>query len=158
MSDQPRQPPNALARALLVAAGWASLVLAALGVALPLLPVTPFVLLASACFLRSSPRLHRALLARPRLGPYLRQWQRDRSVPPGAKKRAWLLVVVTFSVSILTVEGLWLRCLLAALGIGVLTFLARLRTGAPHRVEPPREADAEASKSLGARPGGNARA
>lgn len=113
---------------LLNAVGWIALGLGVAGIPLPLLPTTPFLLLAAACFLRSSPRLHRRLLEHQRLGPYLRQWQYDRSVPPGAKLRAYALVVVSFGVSIAFVEGAGLRILLLVLGIALLAFLARLRT------------------------------
>lgn len=133
-------PRGAVRRALLIVAGWTSLVLAAVGVALPLLPTTPFVLLAAACFLRSSPRMHRALLESPRLGPYLRQWQRDRSVPLGAKRRAYVLVVATFGLSIALVDVAVLRIVLALIGLALLLFLARLRTAhAPLQATPGEE-------------------
>ena len=113
---------------LLLAGGWACVGLAVLGVALPLVPTTPFVLLAAACFVRSSPRLHRRLQADPRLGPLLRQWRAHRSVPRGAKRRAYLLVVLSFSFSLLAVEATALRVVLLVCAAGVLSFLARLRT------------------------------
>jgi len=134
-----------LARGLYLSAGWVALGLGIAGVPLPLLPTTPFLILAAACFLRSSPRLHARLLAHPRLGPYLAQWQRERSIPARAKRRAYGLVVVTFAVSIVLVDGTLLRVGLAALGLGLLGFLAALRTGA----EPGdgRATDAEATGS-----------
>ena len=103
--------------------------LAVAGAILPLLPTTPFLLLAAACFARSSPELHRRLLANERLGPYLRQWQEDRSVPRGAKRRAYLLVVATFALSIFLVDATWQRVLLGGLGAALLGFLSLLRTG-----------------------------
>ena len=124
-------------RVLLVAAGWASVGLGLVGAALPLVPTTPFLILAAACFVRSSPRLYAKLLAHPRLGPYLEQWRRDRSVPPGAKRRAYLLVVITFSISIAVVAAAWLRLLLVGIGIALLVFLSRLRTAAPSADPPP---------------------
>lgn len=67
-------------RGLLVA-GWVAIGLAVLGVILPGLPATPFVLLAAACFTRSSPRALRWLLEHKHLGPPLQDWLRDRRLP-----------------------------------------------------------------------------
>ncbi|MBX6370087.1 MAG: YbaN family protein [Rhodospirillales bacterium] len=67
-------------RPILIATGYVSLGLGIAGVFLPLLPTTPFVLVAAWCFARSSPRLHAALLANKRLGPPLRVWQEERAI------------------------------------------------------------------------------
>jgi uncharacterized protein len=114
---------------LLSVAGWLAVGLALLGVFLPLLPTTPFLLVAAACFARSSPKLHAKLLAHPRLGPFLEQWRRDRSVPLAAKRRAYVLVIPCFAVSIALVDALAVRLVLATLGVALLVFLACLRTG-----------------------------
>jgi len=124
-----RSPAVGARRIALVVLGWLALGLGLVGAFLPLLPTTPFLLLAAACFARSSPRLHRRLLESERLGPYLRQWQEDRSVPRGAKRRAYLLVVATFTVSILIVDARWQRLLLVGIGVALLLFLFLLRTG-----------------------------
>jgi len=130
--DDPRAPPprttGRVRRVLLLAAGWASVAFALAGVVLPLVPTTPFVLLAAACFVRASPQLHRRLVQHPRLGPFLERWRRDRAVPRAAKRRAYLVIVLSFSLSILFVGWLWLRLALGALGLGVIVFVARLRT------------------------------
>lgn len=115
----------ALPRVVLIGAGWVAIALGILGVVLPLVPTTPFVLLAAACFARSSPRLHRRLLES-RLGPLLVQWRERRSVPRGAKRKAYALVVVSFTVSIVMVDRLALRLLLGALGCALLVVLYRL--------------------------------
>lgn len=123
-------PVDGPARLLLLAAGWLTLVLGFVGVFLPLLPTTPFLLLSAACFVRSSPRLHARMLAHPRLGPFLEQWRRERSIPRAAKLRAYALVIGCFTLSIVLVDGATARIALGALGLGLLVFLARLRTGA----------------------------
>lgn len=117
-------------RALLLATGWLAMALGLLGVFLPLLPTTPFLLLAAACFLRSSPAMHARLMAHPRLGPFLEQWGRDRSIPRKAKRRAYVLVVACFALSIALVDALAVRVFLAVLMAALLVFLARLRTSA----------------------------
>jgi uncharacterized protein len=74
------------------AAGWAFVALAVLGVALPLLPTTPFVLLASSCFVRSSPRARRWLLNSRLFGPSLRDWNEHRAVRRPVKVLALAVV------------------------------------------------------------------
>ena len=93
-----------------------------------MLPTTPFLLLAAACFVRSSPAFHRRLLENRLFGPYLSQWDHDRTVPLEAKRKACGLVVLTFSLSIYLVDVLWLRIMLAVLALGILTFLVSLPT------------------------------
>lgn len=65
--------------------GSVSLVLGVAGIFLPLLPTTPFLLLAAAMFFRSSPRAYRWLLGHRYLGPYIRSFREDRSIPLRAK-------------------------------------------------------------------------
>ncbi|UCQ17040.1 DUF454 family protein [Edwardsiella tarda] len=110
-------------RIVLIVVGWFAVCLGGLGVVLPLLPTTPFLLLAAACFARSSPRFHRWLLYRSWFGGYLRHWQRHRGLPPGARWRALILLLASFSLSLWLVEHngvrLLLLAILAALLIGV---------------------------------------
>lgn len=117
-----------VARWLLIGAGWICIALAVVGLALPILPTTPFLLLAGACFVRSSPRLHRRMLEDPRFGPYLEAWQRDRSIPAHAKVKAYIVIVATFGVSIWLVNVTALRWMLVAIAAALITFLVRLKT------------------------------
>ena len=75
----------ALHKALLIGVGWLALGLGLLGVVLPGLPTTPFVLLAAACFAKASPRLHRRIVGNPLLGPMVRDWEAHRSLPVKVK-------------------------------------------------------------------------
>ena len=70
----------ALRKALLIGVGGLALGLGLLGVVLPGLPTTPFVLLAAACFAKASPRLHRRIVGNPLLGPMVRDWEAHRSL------------------------------------------------------------------------------
>lgn len=72
-------------RLMLQALGLGAAALAVAGVALPVLPTTPFVLLSAWAFARSSPRLEAWLRKHPRLGPPLRAWEQRRAIPRGAK-------------------------------------------------------------------------
>jgi uncharacterized membrane protein YbaN (DUF454 family) len=114
-------------RWLLLGLGGVFTFLAALGAFLPVLPTTPFLLLAAACFVRSSPSFHRRLLENRVFGPYLAQWNHDHTVPLEAKRKAYGLVVVSFTVSVGFVDALWLRILLTLLGVALLVFLRSLR-------------------------------
>lgn len=123
-------------RMLLMAAGSVCLGLGAVGALLPVLPTTPFVLLAAACFARSSRSFHRALRESRLFGPILRDWEDHRSIPRAAKLRAITLIVVVFSLTvILALEATAARLALGLLGVGLVLFLARL----PTTPEPPVE-------------------
>lgn len=65
--------------------GWLFFALGAVGVFLPLLPTTPFMLLAVWAFSASSPRFHAWLLAHPTFGPPIRRWEQERIIPRWAK-------------------------------------------------------------------------
>ena len=75
-------------RALWLALGGLFLGLGLLGVALPVLPTTPFLLLAAGCFARSSPRLHGWLLGHPVFGPPIRNWEENGAISRKAKRLA----------------------------------------------------------------------
>ncbi|CAI0936407.1 DUF454 family protein [Serratia quinivorans] len=115
-----------MTRWLLIILGWLAVVLATLGVVLPLLPTTPFLLLAAWCFARSSPRFHAWLLYRSWFGSYLRHWQQHRALPPGAKGKAVLMIVLTFAVSLWLVKLWWVRGLLLVMLAILLIFMSRL--------------------------------
>lgn len=113
-------------RTILIIIGWLAVVLATLGVVLPLLPTTPFLLLAAWCFARSSPRFHYWLLYRSWFGSYLRHWQQHRALPPGAKLRAIIFIVITFAVSLYVVQILWVRLFLLMMMGALLFFMWRM--------------------------------
>jgi uncharacterized protein len=81
-------------RALWIMAGVCSLLTGIVGIFLPLLPTTPFVLLAAFCFSRGSARCERWLLGHPRFGPMVRDWRAHRAIPLRAKQLATLMMSV----------------------------------------------------------------
>ena len=102
------------ARSLWFAFGLIALGLGMLGIALPLLPTTPFVLLAAFAFARSSPRLHRWLLEHRLFGPLIRDWQRDGAISREAKISALLSMLGIFALSVFLgarSDVLWLQAL-----------------------------------------------
>jgi uncharacterized membrane protein YbaN (DUF454 family) len=111
--------------------------LGAVGVLLPLLPTTPLMLLAAACFARGSGRLHAWLHGTRLFGPTLRAWEETRSMPAGAKVTAITLVVVVLGSTILfAVSHPALRVALAVLGLGIIAYLARIPTRPGPRLAP----------------------
>ena len=114
-------------RALYLVLGWLFVGLAALGVLLPVLPTTPFLLLAAFFFARSSERFYGWLLHNRRFGPLIKQWREDRSLPPGVRLKAITLVLCVFALSIYLVRALpWLQLLLLTICAGLVIFLVRL--------------------------------
>ena len=96
-----------------------------LGIFLPLLPTTPFLLLASACFARGSTRLHRWLLTNPMFGRYLQDWEQGRGIPARAKAIIVTLMWASLAFSMSRVSHLALQLMLAAIGVGVTVYLLR---------------------------------
>ena len=115
-------------RGVFAVIGTISLAFGVLGIFVPVLPTTPFVLLAAACYARASPRLYGWLLGQPALGPIVTDWRRSRSLPPGVRVRALVLVVLTFAASIALVDELLVRAALVATGAVLILFLARIPT------------------------------
>jgi len=124
---------------LLMTAGWLSLITGLIGIVLPLLPTTPFVLLSAYCFSRSSSRLHRWLTRHPWFGPPILQWQRTRTVNRKVKSRALFLILITFTITlIVTPLPLLAKAALVLLALVLMGFVARLpeprETGSPEKL------------------------
>jgi hypothetical protein len=92
-------------RGLLWIAGSVSLVLGLIGVVLPGLPTTPFILLAAACYARASPRLHAWLLNHRWMGPMLRDWERDHSLTQRVKTVAVVSMTLMVALSVWGFQG-----------------------------------------------------
>ncbi len=113
---------------LLLVSGLLCLALGIIGAVLPILPTTPFLILALACFANSSPRFHQMLLNNRWFGAALQQWEESRSISRASKIKAMLMVVLTFSVSIGVLNGkLPLQLMLLTLGCVLLVFMWRLK-------------------------------
>jgi hypothetical protein len=111
-------------KALLMVCGTICVGLGILGIFLPLMPTTVFLLLAAACYSRSSERFHRGLVQHPWLGAYIRQ---NRGMTTQQKLVTvavlWLTLFVTM---VWTAQTWWLRLLLVTVGVGVTLHVARL--------------------------------
>ncbi len=114
-------------RVLLRVAGVTCMVLGIVGLVLPVLPTTPFMLLAAYCLARASPRLHRRLLRSKTFGPMIREWQQHRAIPWRTKMTAIALMAVTMTVSIVFfVRPHALKAVLAMLGVVLALWLYRV--------------------------------
>ena len=103
--------------------GMASLGLGILGVFLPLLPTTCFVLLASWCFAKSSPRFHAWLYYKSPFAESIQNWQQHRIVPYKVKWLATVSLTVSFTISAILIQNLIVLLLIAAGMIALLSYL-----------------------------------
>lgn len=123
-------------RVLWALAGGVALALGVIGIVLPLLPTTPFVLLAAFSFARSSVRYEHWLLTHPRFGPMVHDWRAYRAVPLRAKQLAWVMMVASSALAWWTLPARvhWIPAACCAV---VALWLWRL----PTRVETPPHGD-----------------
>jgi uncharacterized membrane protein YbaN (DUF454 family) len=125
---------NAVFRPLLLLLGTLSVGLGVVGIAVPMLPTTPFLLLAAWCYARSSQRFLHWLLANRWFGRYLRDYREGRGVP--AREKAVALAMLWITIGLTTgfaVSAWWVRGLLWAIAAGTTIHLVRLKTRRPDR-------------------------
>jgi len=119
---------NKIKHLLLIILGWFFIVLGAIGAVLPLLPTTPFLILALACFAESSPRFHRMLLNNKWFGPPLAQWQNTKTIRREIKSKVMLLITVSFSISIVVLAGrIGLQLMLVVIYMILLFYVFRIK-------------------------------
>ncbi|MCG9714457.1 YbaN family protein [Shewanella insulae] len=106
--------------------GLSSLFLGLLGIAVPLLPTVPFILLAAFCFARSSSRLHDWLMTHPWFADALQNWHTERAIRRGLKRKAYIATCLSFSASIILVQLLWVKLMLLAMLTGLLLYLRQI--------------------------------
>jgi uncharacterized membrane protein YbaN (DUF454 family) len=118
-----------LIRYLLMACGCLSVALGIIGIFLPLLPTTPFLLLAAACFTRSNPRFYRWLVEHPRLGQFILPYLNGSGMPKKAKIITLVLLWTGMGVSVwLVVPIIWGKLALLLIGLCVSVYIYRLPT------------------------------
>jgi uncharacterized protein len=120
-----------IVRGMLVVLGTLSVALGVIGAVVPVLPTTPFLLLAAACYLRSSRRLHRWLLSNRVFGEYIRRYLSGEGLSLATKVVTLILLWLSLGASafLAVPERLWwVRLLLFIVGIGVTTHLLRMKT------------------------------
>ena len=113
---------------LLILLGWLFVVLGAIGILLPLLPTTPFLIVALALFSKSSPRFHRMLLNNAWFGPILKQWEDNKTVSRKTKYKAVFLIILVFAISVAVLDDrIELQLLLIGIAILLLFLIWRIK-------------------------------
>jgi len=121
---------------LLIAAGFMSLSAGVIGIFLPVLPTTPFFLLAAACFMKSSDKLYRWLTGHKKFGPYIDNYVKYRAVSKRSKFVSIILLwAIMLSTIVFGITHIWLKVLLVCIAAGVTVHLALLKTLTPEMIE-----------------------
>lgn len=135
MTNQPNIPSSKLKkkrfiRGLLIVAGTICLALGAIGLVLPILPTTPFLLLSAACYMRSSERLHKWLINNRWFGEYIRNYQSGKGIPLKTKIIAlsFLWLAILYSTLFIVDEIIFAQIALLIIAAGVSLHLIRLPT------------------------------
>jgi uncharacterized membrane protein YbaN (DUF454 family) len=121
---------NRIVRAFFFVAGTVSLVVGAVGIVLPVLPTTPLLLLAFACYCRSSRRMTRWILTNKYFGDYIRRYMEGKGIPLKTKILALTILWITicFSAFFMVHDWLIIQFVLFAVAIGVTIHLIKLPT------------------------------
>jgi len=123
-------------RLLLLTGGWLSVGLGVLGIFLPVLPTTPFLLLAAACFVRSSRRFYLWLVNHKHLGPWIRDYLEGNGIPLKGKVYAIGLMWLSIGLSCYLVPMIWARGFMLTSAVLVSLYILRQKT-LPARVPHP---------------------
>ena len=103
--------------------GWFFLLLGLIGIVLPLLPHTPFLLLATACFAKGSTKINALILSNKYIGPPIQNWRVHKRITKKAKISSILWIIVSITISICMVEVVVLKIMLMIIGLLVSVFI-----------------------------------
>ncbi len=112
---------------LLIAAGVISLNLGIIGIFVPILPTTPFILLAAACFMKSSNSLYQWLTNHKYFGKYIENYIKYKAVTLKSKIISIVILWIVILISVIIVKIIWLKILLVIIAIGVTIHLLKLK-------------------------------
>jgi uncharacterized membrane protein YbaN (DUF454 family) len=119
-------------KAILIFAGTVCVALGVLGMFLPLLPTTVFLLMAAYCYSRSSERFHTWLLTNRLFGPYIKNYKTGKGISMRQKVSTISILWISIGFSIWMLgAGLWVTLLLLAIAIGVTVHLLWIKTYRP---------------------------
>lgn len=119
---------KSLKKYILILIGSLSLVAGIVGILIPVLPTTPFLLLASFCFIRSSKRLHDWLIGNKLFGEYINHYLKYRAVKRNTKIAAFIFLWISLTLSIVFVHNLYIDLLLVLVGLAVSTHILLLKS------------------------------
>ena len=127
--EGPALAKNWIHRKVLIGSGTLFLMIGVLGIFLPLLPTTPFLLLAGACYLRGSRKMHHWLMTNHIFGKHLRSYSEKRGVPLRIKIWTLSLLWVTIAISaVLFTESIFIRILLLIIAVSVSVHVVWIKT------------------------------
>ncbi len=118
---------------LLIICGWLMVAIGTAGIILPVLPTTPFLLLAAACFSGTSERAHRFLLKSPVFCSYIHHYRTGQGVSVKAKVQAISLLWALLALSALVIEKAWAYIAFPIIGAGVTCHLLLIKTARPEK-------------------------
>jgi len=127
-SHDVRPAKAAWKRNLLIVLGSLSFALGIVGIFLPLLPTTPFLLLTATCYANASPKFYNWLMNHSVFGPYIQDFRSKRGIPKRAKIKAISLIVICFAFSSIFIPVLIGKLAFFAIGAGVIAYLLKLPT------------------------------
>jgi uncharacterized membrane protein YbaN (DUF454 family) len=117
---------------LLIVFGTLCVALGVLGIFLPILPTTPFLLLAAACYARSSNRFYQWLLDNRWFGEYIRNYREGKGIPLRQKIFTLTLLWLTIGYAVLSVLTRWqIKLILLGIAVGVTIHLVKIKTFQP---------------------------
>jgi len=119
---------NPALRYILLAVGWLSVALGVIGIFLPVLPTTPFLLLAAACFMRSSKRFYLWLVNHRRLGPWIVDYLEGQGIPLKGKVYAIGLMWLSIGISSYMVPLFWARAFMLSSAVLVSLYIIKQKT------------------------------
>ncbi|HEY9061723.1 MAG TPA: YbaN family protein [Pseudobacteroides sp.] len=120
---------KSITRAILMVCGCVALFLGIAGLFLPLLPTTPFILLAAACFSRSSDKFYNRLLSNKWVGNYIKNYRDGKGIPKRAKVLSLLTLWITMGFTALVIiKIIWLKILMVIIALAVSTHILSIKT------------------------------
>ncbi|HSC83063.1 MAG TPA: YbaN family protein [Pseudomonas sp.] len=123
-----QQSRNRSVRYLLLTVGWLCVALGVIGIFVPVLPTTPFLLLAAACFARSSKRFYEWLVGHPRLGPWIRDYLDGNGIPLKGKVYAIGLMWTSIALSCYLVQRPWAWAFMLTSAVLVSIYILKQKT------------------------------
>lgn len=124
---------NPVLRGVLIVCGWLAVMCGVVGIFLPVVPTVPFLLLAAACFAKSSEVFHQWLLQHNHLGPLLHAYLNGAGIPFRAKIISLVMICTSVPASVIFfINSPWVKAVLIAIAITLCGYLLSLPTAPPH--------------------------
>jgi len=117
-----------LLRAFLIVAGSLAVGIGIVGIFVPLLPTTPFLLLAAACYIKSSPSLYKWLITNKYFGNYIKNYREGKGIPVKIRTYTIVFLWLTICISAIFVNCLYARIFLLLVAIGVTIHVSTIKT------------------------------